>query len=187
MHRTAAPALFAVALLVAGCATQPVAVAPLPAAGDAPFAIEGRLSARRGSEALTVNFRWIHTPPSDALVVTTPLGQQLAEISGDSSAHHVELHGANGVREESTDWATLTERALGAPLPIDGLAVWMQGQVLPGTPHAQERDTAGRVSLLRQDGWQVAYGYADASAERPARVQVTRADIEVRIAVDRWE
>jgi outer membrane lipoprotein LolB len=187
VHRTATPALFAVALLVAGCATQPVAVVPPRAAGDAPFAIEGRLSARRGNEALNVNFQWIHTPPSDALVVTTPLGQQLAEIYGDSSVRRVEWRGANGLREEGADWAALTERALGAPLPVDGLAVWMQGQVLPGTPHAQERDAAGRLSLLRQDGWEVAYDYADATTSRPARLQVTRAGIEVRIVVDRWE
>ncbi len=187
MHRAATLVLFAAALFIAGCATQPVAVAPPHAAGDAPFAVEGRLSARRGNEALTVNFQWTHTPPSDAFVVTTPLGQQIAELNGDSSAGRVELRGANGLREQAADWATLTERAFGAPLPVDGLAVWMQGQALPGTPHVLERDAAGRISLLRQDGWQVDYDYADATSARFARLQITRTDIEVRIVVDRWQ
>ncbi len=187
MHRAATFALLAAALVVTGCATPPVARTPQRAAGDAPFTVEGRLSARRGNEAFSGNFQWTHAPPSDALVVTSPMGQQIAEITGDSSAGRVEVRGANGVRDEAADWATLTERTLGAPVPVDGLAVWMQGLVQPDTPHDQERDAAGRVSLLRQDGWQVAYGYADATSARPVRLSLTRADIEVRIVVDRWQ
>jgi outer membrane lipoprotein LolB len=187
VHRAASFALFAAALLTAGCATPPVAVAPPRTAGDAPFAAEGRLSARHGNEAISVNFQWTHAPPADALVVTTPTGQQVAEITGDSSARQVEIRGANGLRDRDSDWATLTERALGAPVPVDGLAVWIQGQALPGTPHALERDAAGRITMLRQDGWEITYDYADATAARATRLRITRADFEVRIVVDRWE
>jgi len=185
VRRTAALAF--VALVLAGCATSPALVAPIRPEGDAPFAIEGRLLARHGSDALTANFQWTHAPPIDALVVTTPMGQGIAEIRGDASARRVEVRGANGLTDEAPDWSTLTERALGAPVPVDGLAVWMQGLALPATPHTQERDAAGRVAQLRQDGWQVVFDYPDASATRPARVRLTRADIEVRIVVDRWD
>jgi outer membrane lipoprotein LolB len=176
-----------VALALAGCATTPPVVAPARPEGDAPFAVEGRLSARHGNDALSANFRWTHAPPIDALVVTTPMGQGIAEIRGDASARHVEVRGANGLTDEAPDWSTLTERALGAPVPVDGLAVWMQGLALPDLPHTQERDATGRVAQLRQDGWQVVYDYADAAATRPARLKLTRADIEVRIVVDHWD
>jgi outer membrane lipoprotein LolB len=185
VRRTAGLAFVVVAL--AGCATAPAIVAPIPPEGDAPFAIEGRLSARHGSDALTANFQWTHAPPIDALVLTTPMGQGIAEIRGDASMRHVEVRGANGLSDEAPDWSTLTERALGAPVPVDGLAAWMQGLALPATPHTQERDAAGRVAQLQQDGWQVAFDYRDAAATRPVRVRLTRADIEVRIVVERWD
>lgn len=185
MQRAAAFAF--VALALAGCATAPQVVAPARPEGDAPFAIEGRLSARHGNDGLSANFRWTHAPPIDVLVVTTPMGQGIAEIRGDASVGRVEVRGANGLTDEAPDWSTLTERALGAPVPVDGLAAWMQGLVLPAAPHRRERDAAGRVAQLHQDGWQVVYDYADAAATRPARLRLTRADIEVRIVVDHWE
>ena len=185
MQRAAALAL--VALALAGCATSPPVVAPVPPEGDTPFNIEGRLSARHGSDALAANFQWTHAPPIDALVVTTPMGQGIAEIRGDASARRVEVRDGNGHADEAPDWSTLTERALGAPVPVDGLAAWIQGLALPATPHTLERDAAGRVARLQQDGWQVNFDYTDASARHPARVRLTRADIEVRIVVDRWE
>jgi len=186
VHR-AALALLVAALGIAGCATAPVAGPARQAAGDAAFSIEGRLSARRGNEALSANFEWTHAPPSDALVVTSPMGQEIAALTGDSSAGRVEVRDARGTRDEAADWTTLTERALGAPVPVDGLAAWMQGLVRPGTPHVEARDAAGRPSLLRQDGWEVTYDYADASSTRPARLKLSRDDIEIRIVVDRWE
>lgn len=185
MQRAAAFA--SVAVLLAGCATAPAVVAPSRPAGDAPFAIEGRISARHGNDALSANFQWTHAPPIDVLSVTTPMGQGIAEIRGDASVRRVELRGANGLSAEASDWSTLTERALGAPVPVDGLAVWMQGLTLPDTAHALERDSAGRVAQLRQDGWEIVYDYRDATAVRPARLKLARADIEVRIVVDRWE
>jgi len=72
-------------------------------------------------------------------------------------------------------------------VPVYGLAAWMQALALPATPHTQERDAAGRVAQLQQDGWQVAFDYRDAAATRPVRVRLTRADIEVRIVVERWD
>src|SRR5215831_21301453 len=90
------------ACVIAGCATAPVGVAPPiePSAVDAPFTIDGRLSARRGTEAATANFTWRRAPPRDDLVVTTPLGQAVAEISGDRSTARYELRMADGRREE---------------------------------------------------------------------------------------
>lgn len=183
--RRAAALLIAVAL--AGCATSPPAVAPTRPEGDAAFTVEGRLSARHGSDAFAANFRWTHAPAFDELDLTTPLGQGIAEIRGDANAHRVEVRAADGRTDTATDWATLTERALGAPLPVDGLAAWMQGLPLPATAHRRERDASGRVVALAQDGWQVDYGYADASATRPARLKLAREGIEVRIVVERWD
>jgi outer membrane lipoprotein LolB len=175
------------ALMLAACAGAPqLAPTPTPVAGDAPFAIDGRLSARRGSDAVTANFTWRHASPRDDLVVTTPLGQAVAEITGDTLAQRVEMRTPDGRHEDAADWATLTGRAIGVPLPIAGLAAWIQGVAHAGAPHSVELDAAGRPLVLRQDGWEIVYGYADDAGRAPTRLRLAYPDLEVRIVVDRW-
>ena len=171
------------ACLVAGCATVPVVAPTIAPAADTAFTIDGRLSARRGSEGATANFTWRHAPPRDDIVVTTPLGQALAEISGDRAASRYELRLADGRREDASGWPALTERALGAPVPVEGLSAWIHGAPHAGAPFAAEPDAAGRVTVLRQDGWDIVYAYADAAAREPVRMQLTQADLEIRIVV----
>jgi hypothetical protein len=53
-----------------------------------------------------------------------------------------------------------------------------------------EPDAKGRPALLRQDGWEIVYTYADDTQQRPARLTLRYAQgepMEVRIVVDRWE
>jgi outer membrane lipoprotein LolB len=172
------------AALLAACATTPSHTPPsaLPAV-DAPFAIDGRLSVRRGTQALAANFSWRHVPPRDELIVSTPLGQTVAEISGDAAAQRYELRRSDGQIEVADDWAALTERALGAPLPVAGLAAWIAGAPRANARHSIEPDASGRTWVLRQDGWEIVYAYADADARLPMRLQLTQADLEVRIVV----
>ena len=172
------------AALLAACATTPSHPPPsaLPAV-DAPFSIDGRLSVRRGTEALTANFSWRHVPPRDELIVSTPLGQTVAEISGDAAAQRYELRRSDGRIEVADDWSALTERALGAPLPVSGFAAWIAGAPRANAPHSIEPDASGRTWVLRQDGWEIVYAYADADARLPMRLQLTQADLEVRIVV----
>ena len=170
--------------LLAACAVAPpLPTAPAPSAIDAPFAIDGRLSVRRGSDGVTANFSWRHAPPRDDFVVSTPLGQTLAEISGDASVPHYELRGSDGRHEEANGWSGLTERALGAPLPVAGLAAWIVGVPRANAPHSIEPDASGRAVVLRQDGWEIVYAYSDGDAKLPARLQLSQSDLEVRIVV----
>lgn len=172
--------------LLAACATAP-APAPAPAASagaeDIPFALDGKLSARRAGEGVTGNFSWRHVPPLDELVVTTPLGQTVAEISGDAEAGRYEFTAADGHRDGADDWAALTERALGAPVPVRGLAFWIRAAPHPGAPYSVEPDSAGRAAVLRQDGWEIVYAYADGDARVPTRLQLVHPEVEIRIVV----
>ena len=191
MRLAAAGPLFAagaIALLVAGCATTgPSVTPPLAAiAADAPFAIDGRLSARHGRDAIAIAFSWTHTPPRDELVVSTPLGQSVAELSGDASAKRVELRTADGRTEVASDWGALTERAVGVALPVEGLAFWAQAAPRANAPHSVEADAAGRAGVLRQDGCEIVYAYPDDSTRRPSGIRIGCHELEMRIAIDRW-
>ena len=59
-----------------------------------------------------------------------------------------------------------------------------------GTASSVERDAQGRVSLLRQDGWEILYAYPDDAGKRASRLTLRYpgADpTEVRLVLDRWE
>ena len=58
---------------------------------DQPFAIDGRMSARRGNDAVAVSFAWTHSPPRDELVVTTPLGGALGGGSRGEDVGELQL------------------------------------------------------------------------------------------------
>lgn len=176
-------------LAVAGCATQPAGTARAPEFKfvDAPFSAQGRMSARHGNDAVAVHFDWTHRPPRDDLVVTTPLGQRVAELSGDASVPRTEVRKADGTSAEAPDWTTLTERALGFPLPLLGLAAWARAEPRAGAPYTVETDAEGRVALLRQDGWEVVYDYAGATARMPQRLRVSYPEFELRVVIDRWQ
>jgi outer membrane lipoprotein LolB len=173
---------------LAACAGQnnrePAAAAQI--AADQPFVIDGRLSARRGADAVTANFTWRHDTPRDELSITTPLGQEVAELHGDTQLGRVEVRTADGRTGESSDWSTMTQQALGYRLPIDGLAAWVRGAPQGTAPYTVEHDAAGRPLLLRQQGWEILYSYPDASTPRASRLRVTYPDLEVRIVIDRW-
>ena len=147
--------------------------------------MDGRLSARRGNDAVSVSFAWNHAPPRDEFVVTTPLGAAVAEMSGDASTNRVEVRAADGRTDTASDWSVLTERVVGFPLPVEGLAYWAQGSPRPGATQTAEVDAAGRLSVLRQDGCEIAYTYAEGSSSLPVRLRMTCNDVELRIVVDK--
>ncbi len=75
------------------------------------------------------------------------------------------------------------------PLPVDGLASWVQGVPESGSASDIERDVAGRPKVLRQRG-EIVYAYADDASARPSRLVMRYPGselIEVRIVVDRFE
>lgn len=177
------------AALLCGCAPaliEPPAPASAVAARVA-FELMGRLSARHGNNALAANFRWTHDPERDELDFSSPLGQTIARLSGDASG--VRVLTPDGRVDTASDWASLTTRALGWPLPVEGLAFWIQGVPRPGVPATVEPGSDGLPAALRQDGWSIAYQAFERSSDgvsRPQRLTLDYPEVELRIAVDSW-
>ena len=188
----AAARAFAIVLtaFVAACASLP-ASSPSPAnvdTADAPFSIGGRISARRGDAGVAGGFTWVHDGPRDTIDLATPLGQTLAKLEGDADG--VTVHLQDGRVETARSWRELTERAFGVTIPVAGLAAWVRAMPRVGSAYAIERDPRARVSLLRQDGWEIVYAYADDADRRPFRVALTMQGgepVDVRVVVDRWQ
>jgi outer membrane lipoprotein LolB len=75
---------------------------------------------------------------------------------------------------------------VGFPLPVAALAFWARGVPRGDAPHAAEIDGTGRVDVLRQDGCEIVYAYADSAARLPSRLRLLCHDLELRIVIDRW-
>jgi outer membrane lipoprotein LolB len=75
-------------------------------AADAPFTLEGRISARRGDAGVAGGFTWIHDARHDAIDLASPLCQTIARLEGDGRS--VTVHLQDGRVESATTWGTLT-------------------------------------------------------------------------------
>jgi outer membrane lipoprotein LolB len=188
--RIAGSVAAAFALVLAACASvSPQAPVDVDvAASSTPFELNGRLSARRGSEGGAATFAWRHDAVRDEVDLSTPLGQTLARLSGD--ARGVKAQWPDGRTLEARDWDELTQRTIGVAIPVRGLSAWVRGRAREGSASSAERDAQGRVSLLRQDGWEILYTYPDDAARRANRLTLRYPGVEateVRLVLDRWD
>jgi outer membrane lipoprotein LolB len=154
----------------------------------ATYDLMGRLSARHAADALSASFHWHHDGESDELELASPLGQTLAQLSGNRAG--VTLRTADGRIETASDWQTLTSRGLGWPLPVTGLSYWIQGVPREGAPFVVEPGDGGTPAVLRQDGWTVVYNAFAADRDgvlRPSRMTLSYADVELRLVIDAWQ
>ena len=149
------------------------------------FDLGGRLSVSRSREGFSGSFRWVADRGRDRIELATPTGQTVAELTSEDGA--VKFVGADGRTDRAESWEVLTERELGWPLPVSGLRYWIQGAPRPGGGFARQADGEGRVSSMRQDGWEIVYRYANDSADSPSGLRLVFQDLELRLALDRRE
>ena len=152
------------AAFVAGCAQVEIK----PPAGALEFSLAGRIAARYGKESFSGNIAWRHARDGDELLISTPTGQGVAQIVRQGDA--VLLKTAEPREYRASDSESLTERVLGFPVPIEGLAQWVQGKPAP---------------QLESRGWKVEYQEYDAE-RRPTRMRLTYSGIELRLAISQW-
>ena len=146
------------------------------------------MSARHGADAFAANFQWRHEGERDELELVSPLGQTVALLSGDRAI--ARLQAADGRVLTASSWSKLTEEGLGWPLPVEGLKYWIQGTARAGAAYTAEPGDDGRATVLRQDGWTIAYqAYAETTngVWRPSRLTASYPEVELRLAIDRWQ
>jgi outer membrane lipoprotein LolB len=176
-------ALAAAALLSACALLQP----ERPAERARAFDLVGRVAVNHEGRAFSGGVRWEHTVERDEIWLLTPVGQALAHIVGD--AQGATYTGADRSRHGARDIASLTRRAFGWELPIEHLSWWVQGAIAPAAviQHV-ERDEHGRLVLLAQEGWRIAYAhYPPAEYDgRPRRLDIANGTQEIRFIIDSW-
>jgi len=127
---------------------------------------------------------WRHAPAFDELLISSPLGQGIAEITRRDGVYT--LRTAAGERLSAPDPEALTERALGWRLPLAGLPDWVRGRPQAGHAADARYGDDHRATLLRQLGWTIEYLAYDETTKLPSRLRLTRDDLDIRLAIDSW-
>lgn len=154
--------------LLAGCATTPSPTQRPPVEAIATFAFVGRLAVRQGETRHYMKIDWRHDRAADEILLTTPLGQGVAEITRDAAGARLVL--ADQRRYAAGDWSELSEKVFGFRLPLETSMRWLFGRI---------DDT---------DGWcvTVTERAGDAPDALPLALELERDDIHVRLKIDEW-
>jgi outer membrane lipoprotein LolB len=155
-------------LLLAGCATVP----DLPQRPDSrdiiQFAFVGRLAVRQGEMRHYANVDWRHDARRDEILLTTPLGQGVAELVRDADGARLTL--ADKRSYAAADWSALSRQVFGLPLPLGASSRWLLGDI------------------TATDGWRVTVVERESATPDalPTVIELERDDITVRLKIDEW-
>jgi outer membrane lipoprotein LolB len=133
------------------------------------FELDGRISVRQSQSRQSGNISWRHDTTGDEILLTTPLGQGVAELTRDASG--ARLVTADRREFAAGDWEGLAEQVFGARLPLNDLPAWVAGHAPP-----------------RASGWQVEYleYQSEAADALPTLIEIRRDEIELRLKVSEW-
>ncbi len=172
-------------LLMAGCATAPVAVQRVPFV-DAPFSFNGRIAVKYGMRHDAVDIHWQHRGYDD-ITLLGPLGYTAARIYRD--ANGATLDDAYGKHYAAADAESLMEKTLGWSVPLSDLRYWIVSNPSPDSDSKAERNKYGQLETLVQQGWEINYlRYTTTKADAlPLEINMVRRGIDVVVKVDKWE
>ena len=138
----------------------------------------------RGQRRDHLRFVWDHTPTSDELLLSGPLGQGVARLTrntDDKLAHaSARLELADGKSYVGADWQSMAQQVFGQALPLDALPNWLRG--------------ANATWSGEQDQWRIvvteararntsAYGQHQLA---PRAMQISKDDVVMNIVIESW-
>lgn len=192
-----------ITLFAAGCATLSTQVPPDtiattiitdPAANSGisanDFNILGRISIQDKDQSFSGSFRWRHSSKIDEILLFTPLGQAIAEITKDSDGVRLITSKLEAFYAENVEH--LTEEVLGWRLPLSGLQYWIQGAHSPITSAEKDLGQTNQLIAIRQDGWNIHYTRFTAEKSHPNPMPklfhlfYENDRLKIRVIVDDW-
>ncbi len=151
------------------------------------WALSGRVAVRDPAQSWSASIRWAQHAEGFVLRLSGPLGQGLAELSGDD--HAVRLRAASGEEYTAKSAAALLRERVGWTLPVSGLRYWVLGRPDPETAaRSLALDDQGRLRGFAQDGWNIRIGeYRDfGGLALPVALEFEGAEISASLRIRRW-
>ena len=195
----------ALGLLIQGCMTAPPAPPPddsltreKPEGWQAreaelrelrQWTLQGKVAVRHeeGNDSAVIR-EWVQNG-DQFLIEMSSAFMGMGSVRLEGSPGFLTITGSDGQQYLSDDPEALIQKTLGWSLPVEALYVWVRGLPLQDSDADLFFDKQGRVSHLRQEGWEIHYdGYASLAGvdDVPRSLTATREDLRLRLVITRW-
>ncbi|MBA3696843.1 MAG: outer membrane lipoprotein LolB [Methylotenera sp.] len=148
------------------------------------FSLKGRMGVQTDAKGFSGRLDWQHQLSYDNIALYSPLGNQVASIQKTASL--VTLQDASGNSVSAADAESLTEMTLGWKLPLTGLADWSLGRPTASPIQASTSDNLGRLTTLKQDGWDIEYSdYVDVEGKQlPNKIYMRSPKVNIKLIIE---
>lgn len=187
--------LAALVTLLQACATTPISSTNQAAqnantqhlqslAAIKQFALKGRIGVQTQAKGFSGRLDWQHQLSYDHIALYSPLGSQVASIQ--KTPEKVILEDGSGKQISAADAESLTEKTMGWKLPLTGLVDWSLGRPTSSPILASTWDDQGRLTTLKQDGWDIEYSdYIDfAGKQLPNKIYMRSPKVNIKLLVE---
>lgn len=150
--------------------------------------LQAGIAAHSDDDGFNARLHWKQRGEAYELRFTAPLGQGVAMLSGNASA--VTLRTMDNKTYTAANPDKLLAQTNGMRLPLSHLFYWVRGLAAPlPLPQEQEADAKGRLTRLKQDGWDIEYvRYAESGGlPLPDKFLLQNKDFFVKIVISRWQ
>jgi outer membrane lipoprotein LolB len=144
--------------------------------------LDGRAAVAMGAQGWQASLNWLQEGAVAELHLSGPLGVGAMVLKQTPAG--LSLNGA----PPSPEALAQVQDKLGFELPLDHLRYWLIGVPDPSAAFELKRNAQDRALQLIQADWTVDYDryMAFAGDVLPAHLVLSRADVRVKIAIDRW-
>ncbi len=153
------------------------------------WSLTGRLGVNRGEEGGSGRLDWTVREATSRLAFRGTLGQGAWRLDVTPELARLELK--DGTIREAARVEDLVLDQTGWDAPVTALQWWVRGLVWPNGPAPTERklNEDGTLAVLEQAGWRIEwtrYTEREESLLLPSRLQLTRSDVSIKLAISRW-
>jgi outer membrane lipoprotein LolB len=155
------------------------------------WALQGRLAVSDDADGGSGQLSWRQDADSSRMDFHGALGRGAWRLLADERGAQLEF--ADGTLHRARSIDALVRRQVGWNVPVEALAWWVRGLAAPGRVQHRVLDEEGKLSQLRQDGWDIEFArYGPVSGPAgdltmPLRMTARQADRTVKLAIRRWE
>jgi outer membrane lipoprotein LolB len=185
--------------MLAACSTLPTsppAPTPPPAQYQAHlaqinkihfFGMHGRIAILTEAKGFSGGLHWHHHGDGDDLDFYSPLGTQLGKLTRDAGG--VTLTTSNQNSLHAADAESLTQKALGWSLPMNGLTDWILGRPTQGPSEVLTWDKNGNITHMKQQSWDIQYSDYAAfdGVSLPKKIILKNQKLDLKLAIETWQ
>ena len=150
------------------------------------WSFEGRIGVTIGEQGWHAALNWQQRRDGYDIRILNPLGQNIGWLQGGVAG--VTLRTPDRKESRAADAEALMYAQFGWWVPVAGLRYWLRGLPDPEQPAETVLDPSGRLTQLRQDGWEITFSrYAQVDAlELPDLLTLSNEKIRVKLVIDGW-